>query len=263
MLAQQAKLFWIAFRRLSFLSQQPLYSESPEKLGQSAIYFPPVGFIFGLGFSGVYFISAKILPDEFTCLLILLLMGLRSGGRSAGDFMETVKSLAEKAPVLNRFWLEAVSGPRVWGFAGLVGLLTVKYLSLLHIGGGWVYPILVLSPTLSAWSRVYLSHSLAFTSMAHLPALNELRFVKMKEFWVATVFTTLAAGLFMELSGLFILLFVALVTAVVEKLFLVKRLLEVEPSFGAVLELNEVVTLVVAIAIRTLFFYAGGEGVWL
>lgn len=257
MLSQQAKHFLIAWRHLSFL---PVSPAGPEDLGRSTIYFPLVGFILGLGLMVCYYSLAGLLGQEVVCLLILFLMFLFFNGkqyRACAGFMEYLSG-ANFRPEPS-----AASGDGVFRVTVIFFLFMLKFLALLHVGRGWMPGMLVLLPTFSCWSLVYLNHSLAYTAPADNGPAAYLRFVKAREFWGATFFTTVAAVLFLELKGLFFLMLVSLWTAVFERLFLLKRRGPVDAAMGVVMELNEIFLLLTAIVMRKGFSLTPAEGIFL
>ncbi|MFQ5672627.1 MAG: hypothetical protein ACE5G9_05990 [Nitrospinales bacterium] len=262
MFSQQAKHFLVAFRHLSFLSAGPSSPADPEELGHSTIYFPLVGFLLGLGLMVFYYGLSGVLGHEVVCLLILFLMFLFFNGkqyRACVGFMEHLSGPAPRPAGESA----AAFGNDVSRIAVLFFLFMLKFLALLHVGEGWMAGMLVLLPTFSCWSLVYLNHSLAFTAMANNARVPYLRFVKAREFWGATFFTTVAAVLFLELKGLFLLMLVSLWTAVFERLFLLKRGGPIDAALGVVMELNEIFLLLMAIIMRKGFLAAPAEGIFL
>lgn len=261
MFSRQAKHFLIAFRHLSFLSADRSPPPNPEELGRSSSYFPLVGFVLGVGLMIFYFLLSKVLNEEVVCLLVLLGMFLFSKGRQYKAclvFFDSIAAADDKSasPAFH-------PGSDAVRIAALFFLFMLKFLALTHIGQGWVLGILVLMPTFSCWSRVYLSHSLGFTAVAKSDRYSYLQSVKSREFWSATFFTTAPAVLVMELKGLFLLLFVSLWTALFERFFLPQREETVDAALGTAMELNEISMLMAAIVMQKGFAMATTKGIWL
>lgn len=263
MFSRQAKHFLIAFRYLSFLSADRSLPQNPEELGRSSSYFPLVGFILGVGLMIFYFLLSKVLNEEVVCLLVLIGMFLFCKGRQYKaclvffDYIAAADDPRESASPAFHPESDAVR------IAALFFLFMLKFLALTHIGQGWVLGILVLMPTFSCWSRVYLSHSLGFTAVAKTDRYSYLRSVRSREFWGATFLTTVPAVLVLELKGLFLLLFVSLWTALFERFFLPKREEVVDAALGTAMELNEISMLMAAIVMQKGFAMATTKGIWL
>ena len=90
-----------------------------------------------------------------------------------------------------------------------------------------------------------------------------MRSVKGKQFWGATFFTTLVAGVFMGLEGLFLLMFISLWTEILDRWVVTRPRQILGPMVGVVMELNEILLLLGLIVMRKGFALSGEEGVWL
>lgn len=210
-----------------------------------------------------YYLLSHFLDEEMVCLFLLLLMFLFFDGRQHKAFLFFLKSAAKpkRPPEGQAPELSLTDDPLA--FSALFFLLMFKFLALVHIGKGWISGILVLMPTFSCWSLVYLSHSLGFSALAKTERFSHLRYVKTREFWGATFFTAAAAALIMELEGLFFLMFVSLWTALFERFFSPRRPENADAVLWTVAELNEVSTLLVALVMQKGFSMMLSEGVWL
>ena len=253
MISDQAAQFGIAFRYLffgSFIDPKP---ENPEKQGHAAIYFPVVGFIFGIGFMVSYYLVSRIANAQWSCFLVMGLMIWIFNGRMYFDCMGFVDAWNLR-PGLEK---DVVRGLLVFT------LFTLKFLALTHLGEGWILRMLVLTPTLSCWSLVYLTHSISSNLSNTKNRLVYASFVQVREFWGATLFTTLIAGTFMELEGLFLLMFMSIWIAIFERWVLLEKKFPLKHLAGTVMELNEILVLLGAIALRKGFIFSASKGAWI
>ena len=203
---------------------------------------------------------SKVADTEWSCLSVLVFMVGIFTGRQYQSCLSFVGVLGEQ--VREREKENVVLALDIIRVLFIFGLFMLKFLALTHLGKGWILGMLVVVPTVSCWSKVYLWYSFALD----VPKIKESSYmgcVGGLEFGGATVFTTLVVGVFMGLEGLFMLMFISLWTAILER-WAVSKPSEAFQSFvGVAMELNEILFLLGLIAMRKGFAISTGEGVWL
>ena len=257
--AIQENLFRIAFNNLSFFSAFTQNRQPPERLGEASLYFPLVGFIFGLSFMLIFATVSRVADVEWACLSVLAFMIGVFTGRQYQSCFKFVGILGEQDEEREKGNVVVLDIIRV---LFVFGLFMLKFLALTHLGKGWILGMLVVVPTVSCWSKVYLWYSFVI-DVPEMRGSSSIRFVGGLEFWGATIFTTLVVGVFMGLEGLFMLMFISLWTAILER-WVVSKPVEAFQSFvGVAMELNETLLLLGLIAMRKGFAISAGEGLWL
>lgn len=256
MASRPTNRFVTAFHYL-VLSKTP---ENPEDMGRAFIYFPLVGFILGAGLSAFYYVLSRILdenPASFLTLAVMFLLFRRKSQDADANYICSEPGTVAAPSVFS------VKGGDALRISAPFFFFMLKYLSLTHIGRGWALGMLILLPTFSCWSLVYFTHSLVFSSTGESGPSGFYHFVRVREFWGASFFATAASVLFMELKGLFLLMFVSLWTAVFERFLLPKRRESLDAVLWTVRESNEVLVFAAAIVMRKVFAELPRDGLWL
>lgn len=263
MIATWLSDFQLAFRHLSGYFFDPGISESPQKQGQSALFFPLVGFFVGLGLAGIFTLFSLVLEFSWACFGVVLAAIPVYGGNRYSVIADMIKGWGMERKLASAEILDNTHSWNVWVIFVPFCLFMLKFLALSHIGKGWIGSILILMPVFSCWSFVYLVHSLAYSKESPVGSLVYVRFIRTREFWGATIFTTAAAILFFKMPGVFLLMLVSFNTALLERFVTYKKEVDVRFILVTVMELNEVWILLVALAMRKGFSFATTGGVWL
>ena len=261
-LTPQIELFGIAFRHLSFLWPLRKTQEDPKKLGEASLYFPLVGTFFGSGLILIYILISVISKGNSSCLIVLAVMIIVFTGRQYQNCFKFVGILGHQDETENQKIENFNLALDIARVLLVFGLFMLKFLALTHLGKGWLFGMLIIVPTVSCWSKVYLCHSLS-NGLPDSSEFSYMCFVRDREFWGATWFTTVIVGVFMELEGLFLLVFLSLWTAGFERWIISKQPEIFGPVVGLAMELNEVLLLLSLIVMRKGFAFSTLEGVWL
>jgi cobalamin synthase len=244
------KRFLLAIRFFPSITEPCRLIENPEQLGKAAPFFPVVGFFFGILAMACYQSFSFWFGPELACFLALLVLILfYNGGRFWGCLR-----VADRLLITRRWTFENRKRIRLergtFRVIFLFFILVLKFFALLHVGEGWIPSMLVLLPTVSAWSYVYLAHSIASASKAEFGPFPHIKFVGNLQFWGATFFTTAIAIFFMGLEGLFLLMFLSLGTVIFERYVVNRNKKFLGNVLGVMLESSEVGLLLVVILMR-------------
>ncbi len=277
---EQARRLFIALRCITFLPPQSSLSktsqsefpqsessqsessqsESSLEIARSAAWFPLAGFALGLGLALVYKLLALVLPFDVVCLAMVVLLTVCAGGRRLSASHAVIKNLAGRSRRRDSVESEGPTEGRFFEFATAGGLLLCKYLALSHMGEGWMVGVLILVPTLSGWTLVYLSRSVTQTSEEDSAILGYVFHVQTLDFWIATGFLTLAIAWFLQVFGLVLLALISMWTTVMERACAGIRNLPLDTVFQAGMEFNEVAFLLGILALRKLVSLSPAPG---
>ncbi len=258
---EAARRFFTALLCITFLSPKSSPStSSPSEIARSAAWFPLAGFTLGLGLALVYKLLALVLPFDLVCLAMVVLLTLCSGGRRLSASHAVVKNLFQRFRRPDTVLEEGRSESSFFEFATAGILLLCKFLALSHIGEGWMVGVLILIPTLSGWTLVYLSRSIAQTSDKDSTALGYVSHVQTWDFWIASGILTLTAVWFLHVLGLVLLALISMWTTLMERVGAAIRNLPLASVFQAGMECNEIVFLLGALTLRKLVSLSPAPG---
>ncbi len=244
------KRFLLALRFFPSITEPCRLNENPEQLGKAAPFFPVAGFLFGILAMACYLSFSFWIGTEIACFFALLvLVFFYNGSRLWGCLR-----VADRLFITRRWTFEDRKYIRLERGAFraifLFFIFALKFFALLHVGEGWIPSMLVLLPTVSAWSYIYLAHSLASASEAEFGPFPHIKFVGNLQFWGATLFTTAIAIFFMGLEGLFLLMFLSLGTVIFERYVVNRNKKFLGGVLGVMLESSELGLLLTVILMR-------------
>ncbi len=254
------KRFLLAVRFFPSITEPCRLTENPEQLGKAAPFFPVVGFFFGVLAMACYLSFSFWLGTQIACFFALLvLIFFYNGGRIWGCLR-----VADRLLITRRWTFEDRKLIRLergaFRVIFLFFIFSLKFFALLHVGEGWIPNILVLLPTVSAWSYIYLAHSLAASSRDEFGPFPHIKFVGNLQFWGATLFTTAIAIFFMGLEGLFLLMFLSLGTVIFERYVVNRNKKFLGSVLGVMLESSELGLLLIVILMRDGFMTSTSMG---
>jgi adenosylcobinamide-GDP ribazoletransferase len=240
--------FFTAWRFLTILPLPLGRGASAEQVGRSLVYFPVVGLVLGLALAGLDRGLDSVLPVSVLSGLLLVILVLVSGATHLDGFIDTCDGLvAGRSPEQRR---EIMRDSRVGAF-GVVGaccLIVLKYASLAALSDGSRTWTLAVMPVLGRWMVVC---AIAAFPYARPEGLG--RTFKNQATWLtvaaATVVGLAASVGFLRLTGLAIMFGVALVALSVCAILNRKFAGLTGDTYGAVIEVAEVTTLVLASAL--------------
>ncbi|MFH0942079.1 MAG: adenosylcobinamide-GDP ribazoletransferase [Chloroflexota bacterium] len=134
--------FWTALR---FLTVLPAPARANAEPGRSLPYFPLVGLLLGLMLLGLDYGLRQVLPAGVTTGLLVITLAALTGGHHLDGLADTFDGLSGTSKEA-RLRLMAESGSGAGGTAAVLLLLLAKYLAL---GQAVILPALLLGPTLA------------------------------------------------------------------------------------------------------------------
>lgn len=240
--------FLSAWHFLTIIRLPARWRTSPDKMGSALAYFPIVGLLLGLLLAGLDYGLGLVLPVSVTSGLLLVTLVLVTGAVHLDGLIDTCDGLASGKTPAQRWEIMRDSRVGAFGVAGAFCLLLLKYVSLAGLPDATRMEALILMPVLGRWAAVC---AIFFFPYARPEGLG--RGFKDGATWpglaLATVFALAASVGFLRLKGLAIMFGVGLVTFVLS--FALKRQFNglTGDSYGAVVEIAEVISLLLAIAI--------------
>ncbi len=245
----EAKSFLTALTFLTIFPVGKKLKIQEKELAKSAAYFPLAGALIGLLLAAVDFILKPFFPNSIVNLLTLITLILITGALHLDGFMDSVDGLfsgKDKNGIL-----EIMRDSRIGAFAvvAVIFLLLLKLSFLSEIQPDIYYQILILMPALSRWAAVYSAWQYPYARKTGGLGKPFAELVGIKELIKATFFMAILTGLLLQLNGIIIWL------AVFTVLFLLARQINKKiggmtgDTYGAIIEISEVVILISAYCI--------------
>jgi adenosylcobinamide-GDP ribazoletransferase len=146
---------------LTFLTKVPwpraLQAESRD-LARALFWFPWVGALLGLAFTGVWLGFSRVLPTPAAAALLVCFTVLITGGLHLDGLADTVDGLGGGKDPEERRRIMKDSRVGAFGVLSLILVLLVKFAFFLAAGEkGWRYEF-ILFPILSRWGMVFLAY---------------------------------------------------------------------------------------------------------
>jgi adenosylcobinamide-GDP ribazoletransferase len=239
---------------LRFLTVVPVplrQQATKTQIGRSQAYFPLVGLLIGLLLVGLDYVFGLHLPVSLASGLLLVTLVLITGANHLDGFIDTCDGLVGgKTPEQRR---EIMRDTRVgaFGVVGAVSLLLLKYVSIAGLPDSSRMEALILMPVLGRWAVVCCIFAFPYARPEGLG-----RAFKDEASWltvgVASVVALAVAVGFLHLQGLAVMSGVGLVTLALGVLLKQKFGGLTGDTYGAVIEVGEVVSLILVIAIPEL-----------
>ncbi len=240
--------FFVAWRFLTIVPLPLGREKSAEQVGRSLAYFPAVGLVLGLALAGVDRGLDSVLPVSVLGGVLLVLWVVVSGATHLDGFIDTCDGLVAGRSPQQRQDIMRDSRVGAFGVVGACCLLVLKYASLVALPGASRDWSLALAPMLGRWMAVC-----AVAAFPYARAEGLGRTFKDQATWltviVATVIAVAASVGFLRLTGLAIMLGVSVVALCLCAILNRKLAGLTGDSYGAVVEVAEVTTLVLAIAL--------------
>lgn len=244
---------------LQFLTSIPIPGKrelSPEQLGRATAYFPVVGLIIGLVLACLNWLLGLILPPAAVNALLIVALVILTGALHLDGLADTCDGIAGHKTVEERWKVMRDSRTGAFGVVGIVLLLLVKYVTLNNIPPVFMTAVLIFMPVVSRWAMVYAIYVYRYARPSGLGTAFK-QATRWPQFTAATVITfAVAFALFpwFSLAGLLIIAGILIITTALAFYFKYKFAGLTGDTYGAIDEVAEVMTLLVAIPI---FNYVG------
>jgi adenosylcobinamide-GDP ribazoletransferase len=240
--------FFTALRFLTILPL-PLGRETrAEGVGRSLVYFPVIGLLLGLLLAGLDWGLDSVLPISVASGVLLVVLVLITGATHLDGFIDTCDGLVAGKTPQQRWEIMRDSRVGAFGVVGACCLLLLMYASLAGLPDSSRMGALVLLPVLGRWSVVC---SIFVFPYARPEGLG--RAFKDQATWLtvagATVVALAVSVGFLRFTGLAIMGGVGLVTLALCVLLKRKFAGLTGDSYGAIIEVGEVTSLILVIAL--------------
>ena len=224
---------------------------SPETLGRATAYFPVVGLIIGLILAVLNWLLLFILPAAVVNALLIVALVILTGAMHLDGLADTCDGIAGHKTTEERWQVMRDSRTGAFGVVGIVMVLLVKYVTLNSIPPVFMTVILIMMPVVSRWAMVYAIYVFRYARPSGLGTAFK-QATRWPQFTAATIITiavSLALMPWFSLSGLVIIVGILIITTALAFYFRYKFAGLTGDTYGAINELAEVMTLIIAIPI--------------
>jgi len=227
-------------------------------MGKSSACFPLVGLMQGFLLVLIYFLFARIFPNDIVAAMQVLALLLSNGGFHMDGLSDTFDALASRKSKEEMIAIMKSSTAGPIGVVSIVLIILLKYLLLknvLFLPGFTVYVALILTPVFARWSIV---PALFHAKSARNDGLGKI-FIEQtgaREFFIATCLVFgITAAIILFLSQLIIIfkMIVIFITVYVFS-FLISRFFAKKfggltgDNLGAITEMSEVLFLFIFVS---------------
>ena len=240
--------FFTALRFLTVLPLPPGREKGSKEVGRSLLYFPLVGLLLGLLLAGLDWGLGHVLPISVSSGVLLVFLVLITGATHLDGFIDTCDGLVAGKTPQQRWEIMRDSRVGAFGVVGACCLLLLMYVSLAGLPQSSRIWALMLMPVLGRWSVVCSIFAFPYARPEGLG-----RAFKDQATWltvaVATVVALAASFGFLRLTGLAIMFGVGIVTLALSLILKRKFAGLTGDAYGAIIEVGEVTSLILAIAL--------------
>jgi adenosylcobinamide-GDP ribazoletransferase len=234
-------------RAINFLTVIPFdkyLSMEREEVAQSSSYFPLVGALMGLFLVLVNAVLGPVFSDQITNLFILVALVALSGGLHLDGFVDSADGLFSGKD--KKGALEIMKDSRVgaFGILSLIFLVLFKFSLLNEIDFSIKAAVLILMPALSRWTIVFNGFFYPYARQGQGAGEPFANLVGKKELIEASIFTFFLSFFFLGAQGLLAWLIVFLFNLLLGKLIEKKIKGMTGDTYGALVEVAEVVFLI-------------------
>ncbi len=239
---------------IQFLTSIPIPLKrklTPAQLGGATAYFPVVGLIIGLVLAGLNWLLLLILPTAVVNALLIAALVILTGAMHLDGLADTCDGIAGHKTTEERWKVMRDSRTGAFGVVGIVLVLLVKYISLNSIPPVFMTAMLVFMPVVSRWAMVYAIYAYRYARPAGLGTAYK-QATRWPQFTAATIITlAVAFALFplFSLAGLILIFSILVVATALAFYFKHKFAGLTGDTYGAIDEVAEVITLLLAIPI--------------
>jgi adenosylcobinamide-GDP ribazoletransferase len=239
---------------IQFLTSLPVKIKrelTPQQVGRATAWFPLVGLGIGGMLALLNWLLGFVLPQSVTNVLLITALVMVTGAMHLDGLADTCDGLAGHKPVEERWKVMRDSRTGAFGVIGIVLVLLAKYVALNSVPGAWFYATLVFMPVVSRWAMVYAVFAFPYARPEGLGTAYK-QATRWPQFALATVFTlAMGAALYplYAVTGFIIIGGVWILTTLLAFYFKHKFAGLTGDTYGAINEITEVVSLILAVII--------------
>ncbi len=240
--------FWLALQFLTIIPTPKISVVDAGKLGASLAYFPAVGLLLGFILFGLDHVLGYVLTPAVVAALLVLTLAVLSGGHHLDGLADTCDGLVSGRTPEERLELITRSGIGAFGAAGIGIILLLKFAAVYSVGDRTA---LFLMPVLSRWAVVGTIFAFPYARASGLGAPYK-QGVRWQHLLIATVIALVASLAAFWLMGLAVMLFVWAIICGIAALLKSKLGGLTGDSYGAIVEVSEVMVVVLVMVIERL-----------
>lgn len=236
--------FWLALQFLTIIPVPKTGEINAGKMGASLSCFPAVGLLLGFILFGLDWGLSYLLPSGITAALIVLALAVLSGGHHLDGLADTCDGLVSGKTPEERLELMTGSGIGAFGITGVCLILLLKFVAIDSVSDR---AALFLMPVLSRWVVVGTVISFPYARASGMGTAYK-QGVRWYHFAIATAIALAASLASFWLFGIAIMLLVWVIAYGIAALLKSKLGGLTGDSYGAVIEVSEVLVLILVIA---------------
>jgi adenosylcobinamide-GDP ribazoletransferase len=231
--------FWLALQFLTVLPTPRLPLASAAALGRSLSVFPVVGLVLGGVLAGLDYGLQLILPPPLPSALLVVVLAVVTGAHHLDGVADTFDGLAAAKSREERLRIMSEPGVGTLGVAGVGLVLLLKFAGLSAVG---VWPVLLVMPVLGRWAAVWAVFAFPYARSAGM-GLAYKEGVRWHDVVVASLVALPVAVLVLSWQGAVLMALLGLVMFGVAHCLRAKFGGLTGDTYGAIIELSEVVVL--------------------
>jgi adenosylcobinamide-GDP ribazoletransferase len=240
--------FFTALRFLTVLPIPVARDTDYGRVGRSLVFFPLIGLLLGLLLAGLDWALDRVLPVSVTSAILLAVLVLVTGATHLDGFIDTCDGMVAGKTPQQRWEIMRDSRVGAFGVVGACCFLLLMYVSLTNLPESSRTWALVLMPVLGRWAVVCAIWAFPYARPEGLGRA----FKDQARWWMVALATVAAlavsvAGLW--LTGLAIVLGVALLTLLLCVVLKWKFAGLTGDTYGAVIVMGELTGLILVIAL--------------
>lgn len=243
------KGFLTAFQFLTIIRISKGLDITGEKLGESMAYFPLVGLLLGFVLALFNVILLRILPGPVVDGILIITLIICTGALHLDGLTDTIDGLAGGDTKEEILQIMRDSNTGAIGVVGLTMLLLLKYVSLMSIPVEIKNQVLIAMPVISRCSMVQVSFFADYARSGPGIGLPFAYHVGRKEFLIAVTTTFLLSLILLGAKGVAVITIIGVSTWGLITFYKKKIGGVTGDTFGATNEINEVLALIVILAL--------------
>lgn len=234
---------------LQFLTIINIKNDAPideKSFGRSVIFLPLIGLLIGVLLVITSKILFAILPVLISDAIVLIVLIIITGGLHVDGFADTIDGFAggkNKDDIL-RIMKDSRIG--TFGVVGIVMLLLTKYLSIYSLQEDTKYLVLIAMPVIGRWSVLPMGLFFKYARIEGGTGKIFAESIRLKEFIIGTIMALAIIIPLFRLKGFLMLAVIFIVTLLIGRYSKRKINGITGDVFGATIEINELIILILS-----------------
>ncbi|OGV97546.1 MAG: cobalamin 5'-phosphate synthase [Nitrospinae bacterium RIFCSPLOWO2_02_FULL_39_110] len=244
------KDFLLSIQFLTIINIQNSRGTDYEKrLRGTTIFFPFVGLLIGI----ILFLTAKLssllLPLSVSDALVLIVLIIITGGLHIDGFADTIDGFAGGKDKENILIIMKDSRIGTFGVTGLIMFLMTKYLAIQSLPVDSKYLILTVMPVFGRWSVLPMGLLFEYARTGGGTGKAFAGSIKLKEFIIGTILSSVIIVSLLGVKGFLMIAVIFIATLIIGR-YSENRIGGITGDvFGATIEINELITIIMALVL--------------